>query len=133
MTNSSQAEPRQRLRIIAAIYFGSFIVWFVVGLIRGGFQWEALLVPVQWMVTGLMALYFPCGLPGIIVDPRKVDLWILTIIGYAIYAVLIFLGIHLKDKTAFRIFAIAFVVIVLLNHVGCHRVSEAVTSRMTLP
>lgn len=118
---------------MAAVYFGSFGVWFIIGFILGGCQWRALLIPVQWMITGHMILYFPSGLPGLFAGASKDSFVFLAAIGYAIYALLAVVGMRLKETTTFRVLTVVFAFTVLLNHVGCMRVWKGATSGMTLP
>lgn len=65
-----------------------------------------------------MILCFPSGLPGLFVGASKESVLFLAATGYAIYALLIVIGTKLKETTTFRVFAVVFVFIVLLNHVG---------------
>jgi hypothetical protein len=133
MKEESAWDTRRRLRMMAAVYFGSFLVWFLIGFIRGGCAWRTLLAPVQWMITGWMILLFPCGLPGLFIDAAKVSVWLLAAGGYAIYAALTAVMVRAKQVETFRLLMPVFVCVVLLNHAGCVRVWHGATSHMTLP
>jgi hypothetical protein len=79
----------------------------------------------------LMLLLFPSGLFGFITDSTNVGM--LALFGYIVYAVLIVFMYKLrKTPIAFLLLWLVVIALFIFNAVGCQRVSERVSSRVTL-
>ena len=125
-------EERTPRRIVARLFFGTyispFVLWIVHGLVSGGGQSvSSFMTP----LTAWMILLFPSGLFGLMTDSK--DFWLLAAFGYIVYAVLFVLAFLVRRHWQTAALWAALIILLIFNVVGCRIVAENATRGMTLP